>query len=57
MFTYSWKIKYDFSQISEKLGKPLYKKSAVQTEIRRKGGGGWKPIPNGMWEFFSEYKP
>ena len=19
--------------------------------------GGWKPIPNGMWEFFSEYKP
>ena len=38
-------------------GKPLYKKSAVQTEIRRKGRGGWKPIPNGMWEFFSEYKP
>ena len=23
----------------------------------RGGRGGWEPIPNGMWEFFIEYKP
>ena len=37
------------------LGKPLHKKSTVQTVFVRKGGR--KPCPNGMWEFFSEYKP
>ena len=44
---------------SPPLGKPLSMRSAVQMEIRCKGGGGggWKPIPNGMCEFFSEYKP
>ena len=31
-------VTVDFDDVS--LGKPLYKRSAVQTEIRRKGGGG-----------------
>ena len=38
------------------LGKTTERKMSAQPEFCRKAGG-WKPLPNGLWGFFSEYKP
>ena len=39
------------------LGKPHVRILGVQPAFCRKGGGGWIALPNGLWQFFSEYEP